>query len=78
MINNPLILDTNTTPVFVPKAIIACSKIPCIQLQRSLLRYYHESVIKEQTGKTRKCVRIPRLFENELNELIKNNGYSKA
>ena len=51
MINNPLILDTNTTLVYVPKAMILCSKTPCIQLQRGLLKYYYKNVLKQPVGK---------------------------
>lgn len=46
MLNNPLILDANVVLVYVPKVMIVCSKIPCIQLHRSLLKHYYENVIK--------------------------------
>lgn len=78
MINNPLILDTNTTLVYVPKAMILCSKTPCIQLQRGLLKYYYKNVLKQPVGKEKNIVKIPRIFQNYFNELIKNYGYSKA
>ncbi len=45
MVNNPLILDTNNILVFVPKAMIVCSKTSCIQFQRSLLKYYYSNVL---------------------------------
>lgn len=78
MINNPLILDTTTTLVYVPKAMILCSKTPCIQFQRSLLTYYYKNIISETTGKEKKTIRIPRLIENSFGELVKNFGYPRA
>lgn len=62
MINNPLILDNNTYLVYVPKAMIACSRNPCIQLQRSLLKYYYSNVLMENKGKDKKVIKIPRFL----------------
>lgn len=51
MINNPLILDTNSVLVYVPKAMILCSKTPCFQFQRGLLKYYYSNVLMQTIGK---------------------------
>lgn len=78
MINNPLILDSKTTLVYIPKAMIVCSKTPCIEFQRGLLKYYHANVISETTGKDKPAIKIPRILENHFYELIKNYGYPRA
>jgi hypothetical protein len=64
--------------VYVPKVMIVISKTPCIQLQRSLLKYYYESVIMENVNREKKTLNIPKIFEEDFNNLIKNYGYPKA
>jgi hypothetical protein len=78
MVNNPLILDANTVLVYVPKVMIVASKTPCLQLQRSLLKYYHQCVIAENASREKRSIAIPRMLEEEFTNLVKNHGYPKA
>lgn len=63
MINNPLILDPNTTLVYVPRVMIVCSKMPCVQLQRNLLKFYYQNVLELATGREKRVMPVPRMLE---------------
>ena len=58
--------------VYIPKAIIFCSKVQCFGLMRSLLMELYAEVLKPST------IAIPSLISETLTKLINTYGYKQA